>query len=78
MFNRGGRDEAKKNLQVDEEGDCARCGGDAQPSSISGYLQCVRCQYEWPDPNAKSSGPTRTSIRDESKKVDERTARRGS
>ena len=71
MFNRGGRDEAKKNLQVDEEGDCPRCGGDAQPSSIPGYLQCVKCQYEWPDPNAISSGPVRTTIQDESRKVDE-------
>ena len=71
MFNRGGRDEAKKNLEIHEDGDCARCGGDAQPSSISGYLQCVRCQYEWPDPNASGSGPLRSTIHDESKKVDE-------
>ena len=71
MFNRRGREEAKKNLQVNEEGDCARCGGDAQPSSIQGYLQCARCSYEWPDPNAASSGPKRESIHDEQKKVEE-------
>jgi ribosomal protein L37AE/L43A len=71
MFNRGGRDEARKNLEVQEDGDCPRCGGDAQPSSIPGYLQCVKCQYEWPDPNAVSTGPVRTTIHDESKKVDE-------
>ena len=67
MFNRGGRDEARKNLEVQEDGDCPRCGGDAQPSSIPGYLQCVKCQYEWPDPNAVSTGPVRTTIHDESK-----------
>ena len=71
MFNRRGREEATKNLQVDEEGDCSRCGGDAQPSSIQGYLKCVRCEYEWPDPNAASSGPKRETIHDEQKKVEE-------
>jgi len=71
MFNRRGREEATKNLQVDEDGDCSRCGGDAQPSSIQGYLKCVRCEYEWPDPNAVSSGPKRETIHDEQKKVEE-------
>ena len=71
MFNRGGRDEAKKNLEIQEDGDCPRCGGDAQPSSIPGYLQCVTCQYEWPDPEATSNRPERSTIHDESKKVDE-------
>ena len=64
MFNPGGRDEAKKNLEVQEEGDCPRCGADAQPSSISGYLQCVKCQFDWPVRTAVSTGPGRTTIHD--------------
>ena len=26
-----------------------RCGGDAQPSTMNGYLNCVGCQHEWKD-----------------------------
>lgn len=47
---KGGRD-SKDNLSVSDEGDCARCGGDAGPSSLDGYFSCIRCNYEWKDPN---------------------------
>ena len=58
---RRGRREAADNLAVDEEGDCPRCGGDAQPSTLSGYLACIKCGYEWADPNhvEQKAGPTR-------------------
>jgi ribosomal protein S27AE len=52
---RGGRREAQENIEVQEEGDCPRCGGESQPSSMESYLQCGRCNYEWKDPNATSS-----------------------
>ena len=63
---RKGRREAADNLSVEEEGDCPRCGGEKQPSSIAGYLSCSRCQYEWKDPNhvAKKSGPPENYRRD--------------
>tara|TARA_B100000405_G_scaffold69025_1_gene47323 strand:- start:853 stop:1863 length:1011 start_codon:yes stop_codon:yes gene_type:complete len=51
---REGRRQAKENLEVHEEGDCPRCGGEAQPSSMDSYLSCSRCHYEWKDPNASS------------------------
>ena len=63
---RKGRREAADNLSVEEEGDCPRCGGEKQPSSLAGYLSCSRCQYEWKDPNhvAKKSGPPENYRRD--------------
>ena len=61
-----GRREAAENLTVEEEGDCPRCGGEKQPSSLAGYLSCSKCQYEWKDPNhvAKKSGPPENYRRD--------------
>ncbi|MGB2276128.1 MAG: hypothetical protein ACPH5S_04070, partial [Candidatus Poseidoniaceae archaeon] len=58
---RRGRREAADNLAVNEEGDCPRCGGDAQPSTMTGYLSCSKCNYEWADPNhvVQQAGPTR-------------------
>ena len=69
---REGRRQAKENLSIDEEGDCARCGGNADASSIPGYLQCSKCGYEWKDPAAESSqkGP-RDSISRDSEKLEE-------
>jgi len=63
---RKGRREAAENLTVEEEGDCPRCGGEKQPSSLAGYLSCSKCQYEWKDPNhvAKKSGPPDNYRRD--------------
>ena len=48
---RKGRREAVDNLGFTEGGDCPRCGGDSQPSTMTGYLSCVSCQHEWPDPD---------------------------
>lgn len=50
---RKGREEAKANLGYNEDGDCPRCGGSAQDSTMKGYLQCGSCGYEWADPNYK-------------------------
>jgi len=63
---RKGRREAAENLSYNEEGDCPRCGGEKQPSTIAGYLSCVRCQYEWSDPNhvAVKKGPPANYRRD--------------
>ena len=63
---RKGRREAADNLSVEDEGDCPRCGGEKQPSSLAGYLSCSKCQYEWKDPNhvAKKSGPPENYRRD--------------
>ena len=52
---RKGRREAADNIKVDEEGDCPRCGGEKQPSTMDGYLICARCGYEWKDPDHVSS-----------------------
>tara|TARA_B100001996_G_scaffold343067_1_gene298032 strand:- start:2580 stop:3590 length:1011 start_codon:yes stop_codon:yes gene_type:complete len=52
---RKGRREAADNIKVDEEGDCPRCGGEKQPSTMEGYLICARCGYEWKDPDHVSS-----------------------
>ncbi len=49
---RRGRKEAHENLTVTEEGDCPRCGGESEDSSISGFLMCSRCNYEWKDLDA--------------------------
>ena len=38
---RKGRREAVDNLGFNEGGDCPRCGGEAQPSTMNGYLHCV-------------------------------------
>ena len=56
---RKGRREAAENLEFTEEGDCPRCGGEKQPSTMSGYLCCSKCQYEWKDPDsvAVTRGP---------------------
>jgi ribosomal protein L37AE/L43A len=48
---RKGRNEAVDNLGYNEEGDCPRCGGNAQDSTMKGYLQCGSCSHEWADPN---------------------------
>ncbi len=48
---RKGRDEAKDNLSYTEGGDCPRCGGNAQDSTMAGYLLCGACGHEWADPN---------------------------
>ena len=48
---RKGRREAVDNLGFTEGGDCPRCGGDSQPSTMKGYLSCVSCQHEWQDPD---------------------------
>ena len=63
---RKGRREAYENLSISEEGDCPRCGGEKQPSTLAGYLNCVRCGYEWKDPNhvAQKRGPPETYRRD--------------
>jgi len=65
-FIRKGRKDAADNLAVAEEGDCPRCGGDAQPSSMAGYLACARCSYEWADPSyvAPKKEPPPTHRRD--------------
>ena len=52
---RKGRDEAKENLSYTEGGDCPRCGGNAQDSTMAGYLQCGSCNHEWADPNHQST-----------------------
>ncbi len=69
---REGRRQAKENLSASDEGECARCGGNGSPSSIADYLQCVKCGYEWKDPEASgpSSGP-RDSISRDSEKLNE-------
>ncbi len=69
---REGRRQAKENLSIDEEGDCARCGGNANASSIPGYLQCSKCNYEWKDPTTESQqqGP-RDSISRDTEKLEE-------
>ena len=63
---RKGRREAAENLSASEEGDCPRCGGEKQPSSLAGYLSCSKCGYEWKDPDhvAKRKGPPETYRRD--------------
>ena len=63
---RKGRKEAFENLSISEEGDCPRCGGESQPSSLPGYLSCARCGYEWKDPDhvAQKRGPPETYRRD--------------
>ena len=48
---RKGRREAADNLSYTEGGDCPRCGGDSENSTMAGYLRCVVCSHEWPDPN---------------------------
>ena len=50
---REGRRQARENLSSTEGGDCGRCGGGATSSNIPGYLQCVKCGYEWKDPEAE-------------------------
>ena len=69
---RDGRRQAKDNLTADEEGDCSRCGGTAIASSIPGYLQCSKCNYEWKDLDSDSihSGP-RDSITRDTERLDE-------
>ena len=47
---RKGRKEAVENLGYNEDGDCPRCGGKAQDSTMKGYLQCGSCGHEWADP----------------------------
>jgi len=48
---RKGRKEAAENLGYNEDGDCPRCGGKAQDSTMKGYLQCGSCSHEWSDPD---------------------------
>ena len=63
---RKGRREAAENLSYNEEGDCPRCGGEKQPSTLAGYLSCSSCQYEWKDPDhvAVKRGPPANYRRD--------------
>ena len=69
---RRGRKEASENLSISEEGDCPRCGGETGDSSMSGYLMCMRCNYEWKDPNAEAitRGPP-PNFRRDSELIDE-------
>ena len=48
---RKGRREASDNLSYTEGGDCPRCGGESQSSTMAGYLVCVSCSHEWADPD---------------------------
>jgi len=48
---RKGRREAVENLTYTEGGDCPRCGGEADNSTMAGYLRCVSCSHEWADPD---------------------------
>ena len=48
---RKGRREAVENLEYNEEGDCPRCGGESDVSTMSGYLACLKCSHEWADPD---------------------------
>ena len=48
---RKGRREAVENLGYTEGGDCPRCGGDAENSTMQGYLRCAKCSHEWADPD---------------------------
>lgn len=63
---RKGRREAAENLSYNEEGDCPRCGGEKQPSTLAGYLSCSSCQHEWKDPDhvAVKRGPPANYRRD--------------
>jgi len=67
MAVRKGRKEAFENLTVSEEGDCPRCGGESGDSTIAGFIVCLRCNYEWKDPNAPAQErkPPPTYRRDE-------------
>jgi ribosomal protein L37AE/L43A len=47
---RKGRREASENLNYNEEGDCPRCGGESNSSTMAGYLSCLKCSHEWADP----------------------------
>jgi ribosomal protein L37AE/L43A len=47
---RKGRREAVENLGYSEEGDCPRCGGESDSSTMAGYLRCLKCSHEWADP----------------------------
>lgn len=46
---RKGRKEAIENLGYNEDGDCPRCGGKSQDSTMKGYLLCGSCGHEWAD-----------------------------
>jgi len=48
---RKGRREAVENLTYTEGGECPRCGGEADNSTMAGYLRCVSCSHEWADPD---------------------------
>ena len=48
---RKGRREASDNLTYNEGGDCPRCGGESDNSTMAGYLRCISCSHEWPDPD---------------------------
>ncbi len=48
---RKGRREAVENLGYTEGGDCPRCGGEAENSTMQGYLRCAKCSHEWADPD---------------------------
>ena len=48
---RKGRREASDNLSYNEGGDCPRCGGESDNSTMAGYLRCISCSHEWPDPD---------------------------
>ena len=69
---REGRRQARENLSSTEGGDCGRCGGDATPSKIPGYLQCIKCGYEWINPAAdESTNAPRDSIHRDTERIEE-------
>ena len=69
---REGRRQARENLSGTEDGDCSRCGGSASASSIPGFLQCVKCGYEWKDPDAElHRNAPKDSISRDSERIEE-------
>ena len=71
MARRGVRESVER-VGVSEEGDCPRCGGETDTSSMTGYLSCLRCGYEFADPSHVSARgtPSRRSIDDDSQDLD--------
>lgn len=68
-----GLGEAKENLSISEDGDCPRCGGNSNASSLPGFLCCDRCSFEWPDPDQQSGKKTiiRESIHTHTKLIEQ-------
>ena len=72
VMGRKGVRESAERLSVEEDGDCPRCGGETDDSSLSGYLSCLKCGYEFKDPNfvSQRSGPSRRGIADDARDLD--------